>query len=62
MVIVAVYNETEEIVGPTIESLTKVAFDPKKLIIVIAYEERGGPAVGKMVANLEKKYSKYFIV
>jgi hypothetical protein len=60
VVIVAVYNETEDIVGPTIESLTKVAFDPKKLIIVIAYEERGGPEVGKMVTRLEKKYSKYF--
>ena len=60
VVIIAVYNETIEVVEPTIQSLQKTEYDPKKMIIVIAYEERGGPDVKKMVSLLESRYGDYF--
>lgn len=59
-VFIAVYNETLEIVEPTIVSLTKTVFDTKKMIIVIAYEERGGYEVAEMVAHLCTKYNDKF--
>ena len=43
LIIIAVYNETIDVVEPTIQSLLKTNYDLKKMIIVIAYEERGGP-------------------
>lgn len=60
VVIIAVSNETIDIVGPTIETLTKSVYDQSKMIIVIAYEQRGGVAVAEMVKVLEKQYNKVF--
>lgn len=41
-VIVPMWKESYEIVGPTIQSLVDSDYDPKRLVVVIAYEERGG--------------------
>lgn len=60
LVIIAVYNETIDIVEPTINSLLNVAYDHKKMIVVIAYEERGGQDVAKMVESLVAKYGNNF--
>ena len=60
VVIIAVSNETIDIVGPTIETLTKSVYDQSKMI-VIAYEQQGGVAVAEMVKVLEKQYNKVFI-
>ncbi len=59
--IIATYNETYETLGPTLESVLKTTYDKKRLIIVIAYEERGGEAIEQTVRRLEKDYaSKFF--
>lgn len=60
LIIIAVYNETIDVVEPTIQSLLKTNYDLKKMIIVIAYEERGGPEVKKMVELLASKYNNQF--
>ena len=41
-VIIATYNETREVVEPTIQSVINSEFDMSQVILVLAYEERGG--------------------
>lgn len=60
-VMVAVYNEAREVVEPTIQSVIDSDYDMKKVILIIAYEERGGPETAKMVADLVKKYEGKFM-
>src|ERR1700741_5165055 len=42
-IIIATYNESREIVEPTIQTVLESVYDMKKIILVLAYEERGGP-------------------
>ena len=59
-IIVTLYNETIDVLEPTLQSVVDSSFDKKHMIVVIAYEERGGEA-GKTVAKtLEKKFGKQF--
>ncbi|MDQ3159327.1 MAG: glycosyltransferase family 2 protein [bacterium] len=55
-VIIAVYNESKEIIEPTIQGILDSNFDSKKVIMYIAYEERGGEETEKTVKDLIKKY------
>lgn len=59
-VIVAAYNESLEVIEPTIKSLLATTIDSKQLLIVFAYEERGGEAIKKVVATLKKRYGAKF--
>ena len=59
-VIVTVYNETIDVLVPTMECLLKTTYPKERMIIMIAYEERGGEATEKMVHTLEKNYKKKF--
>lgn len=59
-VFIAFYNETVDIVEPTVQSVLDADYDPKKIILVLAYEERGGAQVEKMAGDLIKKYGKKF--
>lgn len=58
--IIAVYNESNDVLEPTIQSLLRTDYDNKKMIVVIAYEERGGTEVEQTVQSLMHKYSKEF--
>ena len=49
-VIVTLYNETLDVLIPTMESLIKSNYPKDRMIIVIAYEARGG-AAAEEVAN-----------
>lgn len=60
-VIIAVYNEAREVVAPTIESVLASDYPMKNVILVIAYEERGGPDTAKMVKELIKTYGDKFM-
>lgn len=60
LVIVATYNEAYEVLEPTIRSLVDTTYDNKKLIVVIAYEERGGAAIEQTVQRLHKKFANTF--
>lgn len=56
--IIATYNESQEVLEPTIQSVLSSDYDPKNLVVVIAYEERGGEATKQTVQKLVKKYAK----
>ena len=59
-VIIATYNEGYEVLQPTIETVVNGTFDPKQLILVIAYEERGGKAIEGTVKQLRDEYAHRF--
>lgn len=60
-VIIATYNESRDVVEPTVQSVIDSNYDLKKVILVIAYEERGGPGTEKMSSALIKKYGNKFM-
>ena len=59
-VIIATYNESYEVLQPTIESVVSGTFDTKQIILVIAYEERGGRAIEGTVKQLRDEYAHRF--
>ena len=60
IIIIAAYNESREVIEPTIKSLLETTTDSKQLLIVFAYEERGGKEIAKTAQELAKKYGKRF--
>jgi cellulose synthase/poly-beta-1,6-N-acetylglucosamine synthase-like glycosyltransferase len=60
LVIVAAYNESYEVIEPTIQSLLKTTYDHSKLVIALAYEERGGPEIERTAERLQKKFGSKF--
>ena len=60
VVIVAAYNESYDVIEPTIYSLVKATYDLSKLVVVFAYEERGGKDIEKTAKRLQKKFASKF--
>lgn len=60
VVMVAIYNESKEVVEPTIRSVVQAEYDPKRIILVIAYEERGGERTEQIVHELMAEYGSKF--
>lgn len=58
--LIAAYNESADILEPTIKSLTKSDYPADKIWVVVAYEERGGRAMAKLAKSLMKKYGHEF--
>jgi hypothetical protein len=59
-VIVAAYNESIDIIEPTIKSLLDTSTPSKQLYIVFAYEQRGGAEIAKTAKLLKQRYGKQF--
>ena len=59
-VIITMYNETLVVLTPTMESVLATSYPKDQMIVVIAYEERGGPDTEKVAKILEKNYKKKF--
>lgn len=59
-IIIATYNESREVLEPTIQSVLASDYDMKKVLLIIAYEERGGEQVGKQSEELCKQYKAKF--
>lgn len=59
-VMIATYNESREVLEPTIQRLLKSNYDMNKVILVIAHEERGGPEVAARADALAKEYKDKF--
>lgn len=59
-VIIATYNESIDVLEPTVQSLLHTDYDPQHLILVIAYEERGGAEIEKNANILKEKYGNQF--
>ncbi len=60
LVIIAAVNESIEVLEPTIRSVLKSAYSPEKMILVLAYEQRGGADIKKTVLKLIKRYGNEF--
>lgn len=60
MVVIATYNETFEILAPTIQSLIDTTYSKQQIIVVLAYEERGGEETEKTAIRLQKKFKNSF--
>ncbi|RYF29708.1 MAG: glycosyltransferase family 2 protein [Chloroflexi bacterium] len=59
-IIVAAYNETLDVLDPTLQSVADTDYNNDHLIIVLAYEERGGEAMEKTAQLLQQKYGDQF--
>lgn len=60
VVILATYNESRAVLEPSIRSLTEVPYPGRQLIVIVAYEERGGQQVERTVHELVEKYGSHF--
>lgn len=60
-IIIAVYKESREVVEPTVQSVIDSRYDMKKVMLLFAYEERGGEEPEAMVKDLVKKYKDKFM-
>jgi len=59
-VIIAAYNESLEVIEPTLESVATTTYDNDKMIVIFAYEERGGKDIEKTAKYLEDKFKDKF--
>jgi cellulose synthase/poly-beta-1,6-N-acetylglucosamine synthase-like glycosyltransferase len=60
-IIIATYNESREVIEPSIQAIIDSDYDvKKKVIFILAYEERGGEAVDKQAKELVAKYKHKF--
>ena len=60
LVFIAAYNEAYEVLQPTVEMVKNSAYDLKKIVLVLAYEQRGGPAIKKTMKRIAKEYKGVF--
>ena len=62
-VIVTMYDEDFSVLDPTLKSVVNTTFDKSRMIVFLAYEERGGEEAEKVAKQIEEKYKhefKYF--
>jgi hypothetical protein len=59
-IIIATYNESRDVLEPTIQSILDSEYDSKKIILILAYEERGGERVEQQSKDLIEKYKRHF--
>lgn len=59
-VIIATYNESRAVLEPTVQAVLGSSYDMERLILVIAYEERGGQAIEDTVRSLQQAYRGKF--
>lgn len=59
-VIIAAYNESYEVLEPTIQTVVDTTFDNDKLVLVLAYEERGGSEIEETAHKLQEKFGGIF--
>ncbi len=60
-VIIATWNESREVLEPTIQSVLASGYDMKKVILVLAYEERGGSAIEQQALSLIDQHKDQFL-
>lgn len=60
LVIIAAYNETADVLEPTVQSLINSSCDRKRMIVCLAYEERGGASIRQTALSISKRYKKHF--
>lgn len=61
-VIVATWNEAREVLKPTLDHVAESLYDKSKMIVILAYEQRGGEVVEKQAIKLMNEYEDVFLV
>ena len=59
-VIVAAYNEGIEVLDPSIKAIENNTFPSDHIMVILAYEERGGEAMEQTARALRSKYKNLF--
>jgi len=59
-VVLATFNESMDILHPSVKSLTEVDFPLKQIMLVVAYEERGGPETEANAHRLVAEFGDKF--
>lgn len=59
-VIICFWNESRDVLQPTIESVVSSDYDLKKVILILAYEQRGGPEIQKRANGLIRGFGRHF--
>ncbi len=59
-VIVAAYNEAFEVIEPTIQSIADTTYDSMRIIVVLAYEARGGADIKATAQKLQRQFRHIF--
>lgn len=59
-VIVATWNESYDILAPTIQAVLDSTYDSRKIILVLAYENRGGETTKAIALRLQEEYKNKF--
>jgi hypothetical protein len=59
-IIIATYNETRATLDPTFEAIIRSNYDMKQVILVLAYEERGGLNTENLANDLIRDYGSKF--
>lgn len=60
-VIIATFNESREVLEPSVQAIAGTHYDPKQMVLIIAYEERGGEAIEKTAHELIEAYGDRFL-
>lgn len=59
-VIIATYNEPYEVLQGTIKTLQETSYDKSRMMVILAYEERGGAQTKATAQRLEKEFKDVF--
>lgn len=60
-VIIAAYNESYDVIQPTIESVKSTVTSNGNIVVFLAYEERGGKDIELTAKRLQAEYKKDFL-
>ena len=60
LVVFPFYNEPKEVLEGTLEGLKESKYNPKRLIVVLAAEERAGEGAVEMAKEMQERYGSYF--
>ena len=60
-VVIAAYNEAYDVIQPTIESVKKTTTENNRILIFLAYEERGGAGIEETAIRLQAEYKNDFL-
>jgi cellulose synthase/poly-beta-1,6-N-acetylglucosamine synthase-like glycosyltransferase len=60
MILLPFYNEDQELVEKSLESLLRSKYDKSKMIVVLATEERAGKTAESLSHIMRKKYGSFF--
>jgi cellulose synthase/poly-beta-1,6-N-acetylglucosamine synthase-like glycosyltransferase len=60
-IIIATYNESMETLEPTFQSILNSHYDMKQIILILAYEERGGAEIEKRAEELMRRHGNKFL-